>query len=250
MANENLSELLSQLERVQARANTDLEAVPWQTKASMANAKREAEDQLPKLRDAYVRKVRSNTLGMYVFGDPKSVERFCAIAAEEGLASLDAERVYARFAARIMPTIGTSREFGPTQLGGLIRVLDDFAKETGLRFRGTPSIKDIVTIASTEECVAYIKRLLHETFDDEMVRVVLDRELSDAAIAKKHVQGIFAATVKGCSNREMASTASLFTNALPIEVGAVEEVNKEYVLDKLQAVREQLLALRRSSTTN
>lgn len=229
------------------RAGLDLEAVPWQTKASMQNMKADAIQLLATAKASYSRRVRSNSIGLFVFGDADRVAKFCKISSDvAGVLQVDGGYIYNRLAIRIEPTLGGSREFGPTQLQGLIEGLRDINQEIGVRTMRMPGLKNISVSANRSELLVYIRDLVRSSVDDDLLRMFIDQSINNAAIdAQFEGPGPLAVAVTNLVDRtEVQPLASLFTNSITVEVGTSEdgEVDEEYVLNRLKSFKSKLKA--------
>jgi hypothetical protein len=238
--NTDLKSLVKEVALVQKRANVDIEAASWQTRPSLQNMKMEALEQLAKLKEQYTRKVRSNTLGVFVFGGQPRVEAFCKIADEEaGVMQVNGNDLYRRLAARIEPNMGASREFGPTQLQGLIEGLRDINQEMGVRTMRMPNLQAINAPKDVQELTTYIRKLVQGVVGDDLLRMYVDQKINQMAIDTEFSGNILPVAVAGIEKEEAVALASLFSNSVSVEVGTSEggEVNKEYVLNQLKNLK-------------
>lgn len=239
----DLKSLVKDLAVNQKRASIDLEAAPWQTRSSLQNMKMEAQERLAKLKEQYFRVVRSNTIGIFVFGDAERVARFCTIADEKaGVVQVNGGYLYDQLTQKVNTSIGASREFGPTQLQGLIEGLRDINKDLGIRTMRMPGIAEIVAPQNPDELKRYIRRLVQNVVGDDLVRMALDQKINEAAVNMEFAGKLFPVAVTGLEREEVAAVASLFTNTVSVEVGTSEdgEVNEDYVLKQLESFRSKL----------
>lgn len=240
---EDLKKLVQQLKVVQKRADTNLEEIPWQTRSAWAAAKADAQEAAAKLREQYFRRVRANTVGMFVFGDPERVARFCSLADDmAGVQQVNAGSIYQRLAQRIEGSLGQGREFGPTQLQGLIEGLKNINHEMGVRVMQMPGLREIVAPQNTAELISYIRRLVQSAVGDDLLRMFVDQKINEAAVNTEFAGNLFPVAVTGAERGEVAALAGLFTNNVSVEVGTSEdgEVNEEYVLNRLNSFKEKL----------
>lgn len=245
----DLKQLVKQLADTRKLANTDLEAVHRNVRPSMTMMVNDAKDRLEKLKHEYSQYLRSNTLGLFLFGDPSRVNKFFEIAAEEaGMNLIQGDTLYQRIADRVEPSLGMSREFGPTQMQMMIQELDDIAKEMGIRRMDKPRLAELSATPDRISLVAYIRKLTRAVLDDELLRLFLDRRINEMAIDQQFAGKSFPLCVVGLDPVEVPGLAAIFTNSFTVDVGTSSdgEVNKDYVLNQLMAFRKKI----RSKTNN
>ncbi len=239
----DLKSLVKELALNQKRASVDLEAIPWQTRASIQNMKMDAVEKVSKLKEEYFRKVRSNTFGLFLFGDTDRVETFTSIAAEEaGVLTVKGDAIYQTLAAKIEPSLSNGREFGPTQLQGLIEGLRDLNMEMGIRTMQMPKLAEMSVINNRTQMVGYIRKLVQNVVGDDLLRMNVDQKINQAAVDTEFAGKLLPVAVTGLDREEIAALASLFTNAVTVEVGTSEDgaVDQKYVLNQLESLKSKL----------
>lgn len=239
----DLKSLVKELAVNMKRASVDLETVPWQTRASITNMKKEAEEKVKGLKADYFRRVRSNTLGLFVFGEPDRVKAFTEIAAEEaGVVAIDGGLIFDRLADSIEPTLGASREFGPAQYQRLISGLQEVKSELDIRSMIMPQLDSLTAINSRAELVRYIRGLVTKAVGDDLTRLFVDQQINRLAVGSEFAGSVFPVAVTGLDRDEVAALVPLFTNSISVEVGTSKdgEVNKEYVLNQLTSLKGRL----------
>lgn len=232
--------LVKELRETKRHADIDLEALPYQTRASLTSLKRDAQERYEKLKTEYFGRVRSNTLGVFLFGEPARVTEFARIASEEaGMVVLNGAAMYEELVAKVEPSLGPAREFGPTQLQGLLRALSDLQKGLDIRSMVTPRLSEIAVVPDTQATVAYVRKLVRDVVGDDLLRVYLDRKVNEAAVEMQFAGNTFPVAVTGLEPSEVASLAALFSSSHSVEVGTSEdgEVTQQYVLKQLEALK-------------
>lgn len=239
----DLKTLVQTLRETQERANIDIESISWQTRPSVSMMKRDAEEQLVKLREEYSRRVRSNSLGMFIFGEPERVAQFTKIAGEEaGVLVVNGAEAFESLADQIEPSFGLSREFGATQLGILHNALNNKRKDLGIRAMQMPRLKDLAVSRDRAETTDMVRRMIHDAVGDDFLRIAVDFKINQEAVSREFAESILPVAVTGITAEEITALATLFTNSVSVEVGTSEdgEVTKEYVLNKLSGLRKRI----------
>jgi hypothetical protein len=239
----NLKELAKELALNMKRASVDLEAAPWQTRSSLTNMKREAEEKVERLKTEYYRRVRSNTFGIFLFGDADRIATFVKIAGEEaGVLEVNGGEIYQKLGDSIEPSLGASREFGPSQLQRLIGGLQGVRQDLDIRSMAMPDIEAVTAVADKQELISYVRKLVQKVVGDDLVRVFVDKRINDLAIQTEFSANVLPLAVTGLDREEISALVPLFTNSVSVEVGTSEdgEVNKEYVLNQLESLKKKL----------
>lgn len=240
----DLKQLAKNLAQTQALAKTDLEVVPYQTRASITSMVRDAQERLEKLRTEYSARIRASSVGLFVFGEPVRVAAFTEIAAAEaGVILIQGDDLYQRLASRVAPTLGASHEFGPTQLGVLHLALSDLMKAMDIRRMEMPRLQELVATPDRVSLVAYIRKLVQASVGHELLRLVVDRAINDKALAEMFAGKVLPVAVVGLAPEEVSALAQLFTNSTSVSVGTSEdgEINEEYVLSRLSAFKQKVV---------
>jgi hypothetical protein len=240
----DMKKLVKELVETQALAKTDLEALPWQTRNSVTNMVREAQERLEKLKSEYQRQLRANTLGVFLLGSPTRVAQFLQIAAEEaGMNTIQGDKLYQDLADKIEGTLGASREFGPTQLGHLHLALSDLMKTQDIRWMPMPKLQASMAVPDRDALVQYVRKLVRSALGDDLLRLVIDRRINELAIEQQFAGKIFPVAVVGLEADEIPSLVPIFSISSTVQVGDTSEdgdVNKEYVLNHLSALRKKV----------
>lgn len=239
----DMKQLVKDLAETQVLAKTDLEAVPWQTRNSITSMVKDAQERVTKLRDEYQRQLRSNTLGLFLFGEPERVARFMEIAAEEaGVNLIQGDKLYQDLADKVEPTLGDSREFGPTQLQGLHLGLNELMKAQDIRRMPLPRLQELTAVQDRIELVQHIRKLVRDALGDDLLRLVIDRRINELAVEQQFAGKVFPVAIVGLDPTEVQSLVPIFTNSTSIQVGTSEdgEVTKDYVLNQLANFRKKV----------
>jgi hypothetical protein len=243
----DLKELVKELVVTQKRAATDLEAVPPQTRASMTSMVRASQEKLAGLKAEYFNRVRASSLGMFLFGEAPRVAAFTEIASTEaGVFLIQGDALYQRLADKIEPSFGHTREFGSSQLGMLIdelKLIERKELDIARPWR-MPEMKAIRAIKDRIELVSYIRQLVQSAVGDDLLRLYLNQKVNQAAYDVQFAGKLLPVAIVGLDPTEVSALTALFTNAITVEVGTSEdgEVTKDYVLNRLSAVRKTVKA--------
>lgn len=239
----NLETMVKDIQETKRLAELDIEAASWQTRPSLTNMKVEARERLEKLVTDYTKAIRGNSVGIFLFGDPKDVRKFAEIAAEEaGTFAVEADELYQNLAAAVEPSLGASREFGGLQLQGLIAALRQSCKDLNVLRMALPTMTDTPVVRDRQELLNQIKRLVRSAVGDDLGRVSLDHNVNAQAIASGFSGGTLPVVILNAEQDEVASYAVLFTNSISITVSTAEdgEVTKETVLKQFSGIKKKL----------
>lgn len=249
----DLKQLVSELVAVRKRAATDLEAAPYQTRASLTNMVMEAREKLESLKVEYFKRVRTNTAALFLFGEPARVAAFAETAYEEGaFLTIQVDSLYQSIADKIEPSFGATREFGPTQLEGVIKELRDHCRNLGVRDMKMPQLQSLQVIGERLALVAYIRQLVQAAVGNDLLRIYVDRKVNERAEEQLFSGKTLPVALVGLDPDEVGALAPLFTNSMTIEAGTSSdgEVTKEYVLNQLSALRKKVKSKTSSTDTN
>lgn len=240
----DLKELVKELAVTKKRASTDLEAVPYQTRASMTSMVQAAKEKLAELEKEYFTRVRLSSLGMFLFGEPVRVATFAEIASEEaGVFLVQGDALYQRLADKVEPSLGPTREFGTHQLGILIDELKlIMRRELDIRTMKLPEMYESPALKDRIALVAHIRRLIQRAVGDDLLRLWINKQVNELALGAQFSGKLFPVAIVGLDLREVTGLIPLFTNAMTVEVGTSDdgEVNKEYVLNQLSTFKKKI----------
>lgn len=239
----DLAKLAKELSETQKLASMDPEAVSWQARASVTAMVRDARERAEKLKVQYLRVVRANTLGIFLVGDAARVSAFASIANQEaGTFVVDGSQLYKRLAAKVQASIGSSREFGPTQLEGVIAGLREIAPELGIREMEMPRLTRLGVVKDEAELVAHVRNLIRDTFSDDLLRVYIDAQVNKLAVDSGFTGTVFPVAISGVEPEEVAAVAAIFTTSHTVEAGTTDdgEVTKDFVLKQLQTLKKKM----------
>lgn len=235
----DLKELVARINEYRGLAQTDLDTVPWQTRASVASMIIGAREELAKLESDYASRIRQNSIGILLAGDVQGVNNYVGVAVREaGAALVQADSVYRELADRIFPSLGPGNEFGPTQLSMLHVALEKHMDRLGILQMRMPRLEGFQATPDVESLTGYIRQLIRAAVGDDLVKTHLDKAVNERAIATHFSSKVLPVLVTGLADRqEMEAVAPLFSNTAYVNVGTAEDVTEKYVLDSLTGIR-------------
>lgn len=244
MSTQNLKKLVKELVIVEKRATMDLEIADWKTLPSLSILKTESKERLEVLRKEYLKAVRSNSLGIFLYGEESRCAKFVELTPKEAdTYPINASEMYDRLASKVAPTLGPNKEFGPTQLEMLIGALDEIQRELGVRQMIRPSLRNTSAVMTDFKSVSSeIRRILKAVVGNDLLRLYVDKQVNDIAIKNQFAGVTLPVIVLGAEPDEAAGLSSLFTNTSSVQVGtpADGEVTAEYVLEQFNNIKEKL----------
>jgi hypothetical protein len=239
----DLEDIVKDLAQNIQHANIDLEAANYKSRPSLTHLKNEAQGRVEKLKVEYAQRIRASSVGIFLYGDSDRLQAFTAIAEEEaGVLAVNAGELFERLAMRVEASLGASREFGPTQLQGLIEALSTLSKDMGIRSMPKPKLQDLVAVADQQELIQHVRRLVESAVEGDLLRLYVDQKVNEVAVEAQFAGSVLPVAVLGTSREDLAVLAPLFTHSVSVEVGTSEDgaVDREYVLSKLEAMKKSL----------
>lgn len=183
----SLSKVLEQMTTLLPVANEDVDSGPIETLTGRRGRKRNAQDEIVRLRGEYLNKLLASTVFIVVTGSDQ--DAFEAIATEKfGCFTSDPESVFKDLANRVAPSLYEGRE----SLSGLFDVvgrhLEDKANELGII--GYPQLlfkhQYSRAITGKDDFVQLLKTSLNEQIGSELVGINAVHSIVDLAIERKH----------------------------------------------------------------
>lgn len=234
--------VLNDIEQVQQIANTDLEAVSWQTRGSWEVNVRQAKEQLDALTKEYRERILAGSVAIFVEGDAAKAAQFVEIGeAEANTITLDAGALYKKLAAVVEPALGTSREFTTHALSLLTVTIKNLKSDMGYREPVNARMHDIVHLRDHEELVQYIRTLVREADGDNMNRLFMENELVQKALQIRYMSNTVPVVVLNATSEEGANLVSAFgKGTFVVPVGEGDEVNSEFVIKAFKQVQKRL----------
>jgi hypothetical protein len=237
-----LEKLVEEIDKAQKMASYDLEGCDYRTRAGMTIAVREAEARLAEFKKEYTQRVLKTTLGIFVEGD--GGEEFGRLAQEESatpLLVIDVRELYHKLASGIYPTLGPSREFGPTQMGKLLFALDDLVRQLGLDGFKAPPFVDSGQMDSLEATTEHVMKLVRLVLGDRLNVAYISREIAHRALELRYSNNVLPVVFIGIHEEDDTSAFEAMVGRFGYRVQASSpaEVTSEMVLESFKKCKRE-----------
>jgi hypothetical protein len=116
-------------------------------------------------------------------------------------------------------------------------------KTQDIRWMPMPKLQASMAVPDRDALVQYIRKLVRSALGDDLLRLVIDRRINELAIEQQFAGKIFPVAVVGLEADEIPSLVPIFSISSTVQVGDTPEdgdVNKEYVLNHLSALRKKV----------
>jgi hypothetical protein len=183
----NFKEVLEDLTTATKNAAIDLDSVPTKFRTGMAICKADAISSLKTLREEYRTVLSPRVAAIWLTGDLEKQKKFAALAKEEGeTLTVSTMAAYEKMAEDIEPTIGFERQFGGTQLGHLLRSLENVAREGGATFLATPKLFEVVTVPDIAALAVAIKGIIATQVGETVNALYMEKQILDQALEARY----------------------------------------------------------------
>lgn len=252
----SLTTILSEINSLKPFVNEDVDSGPIETMTARRGRKRQAEDNLKRLREQYIQDLLRSSVFILVTGAAR--DEFAAVANEKfGCFSANPEGFYNELAARF-PEGLLGREAPASLFDILGRHLEDVANDMGVL--GYPQMIFKAhydrPVTSKTELVQLIKAAINEQVGGELAGVYAVRSIADKAIELNHdapITPIVLATddeklvtdlsdaLTRLTPRVFVATAGKTTKtAKALATVSVKEATEETVLEALTTIKSNL----------
>lgn len=249
MANTQLTKLLADIQVARQDADLNIDLYPMKVRASKAIAKADGIKRLEALKAEYRREVSNRAAVILTTGSPAAQLAFLSAAQEIGgptLLRASALTPYVKMATDIEPTIGSEREFAGTQLGHLLRSLEEVGRQAGSSFLKTPTLQEGVFIVRTfNDLVTGVRDLLLPQVGPVLNRDFLQTTIVDQALSLEFSASTAPVIITDASPLEIEFFSTQLFSGIGIVVNLPEDVSKideKYVVasfDALKAAKKQ-----------
>jgi hypothetical protein len=187
----SFKDVLDDLVVTTANAAINLDEVPLRNKAGMGICKADAIVALGTLRSEYKALLAPRVASIWLSGTPEQQKKFAEVAAQEGeTLTVSTLGVYERMASDIEPTIGAERQFGGTQLGHLLRSLENVAREAGASFLATPHLLEVVTVSDFAALTLAIRGIIVSQVGEKLNVLHLENEVLNQALTARYSEKV------------------------------------------------------------
>lgn len=234
--------LLQQVHFFQQTANQDLTNADFRTRPGREAAKRDAEEALAGVLAEYEHELHRSLAGLFVTGPTEAVNEFSRIAAEEGPAAVvDVSAMYVQIASRVEAVMRGDRIFEPSQFATMLLAMTEFANSLDLRMVPTPNYSGDVRLATFEDVVAHVRKVIRDKLGDSLNEVSLLRQATEQAISLGFAKDTFPVVLKNATPEEAEGMAGFF-GGKTVNVTVDEAVTTETVFDAFKALKTTILS--------
>lgn len=239
---------LTRYTETKALADSNLEEVPRNVRPGRESQKREAQEALEGLRDAYGEALRKVTFGISVTG-PGSAN-FAQKAVEEAeVIVVAADALYRRIADRVAPTIGNG-EFGVSQYSAVIQEMRTIGGEMNVVSMPSPRWAEPVNVGGYDGLLRHITGMVDSSVGTDLTALFVTREILDQALKAGVNRNTVPVVLTGLTEgAEPAFLTKAFAKGRNAVVRTKEEaVTTEYVLEVFNNIKKQLKSQKTKST--
>lgn len=223
--------LLTQVNFFRATANQDLEYSDPRTRPAKEAAKRDAEEVLGGILAEYEHELRKGLAAVFVNGPADAVDEFAAIAAEEGPAAVvDVSAIYVQMATDVEASMRCDRMFEPSQFSAMLRSMTKITDSLDLRMVPTPNYTGDVMLATFDEVVAHVRKLVRDKMGDSLNELALVRQVTGQALKMNYSRQVLPVVLKNATPEEIRDMNPLFRGRT-VSVAASGSNAKEGVFD-------------------
>lgn len=183
----------------------------WMARPARVQAKRQALESLPGLRQDYEEALAARWGAIFVSGEPAAVATFCKEASEKGPAVVvDAQQFYKALAAMVEPAMRKDRSFEPSQFAHLLSNFEHEVKALNIqgapviRYRGAKILADEAAVAE------HIRELVNQQDGLPVVAAAMRRQITGEAFKMRYQRSALPVIVTGADSNEIAGLTPLF----------------------------------------
>lgn len=237
-AKQRLQDMLDNLTLYQQIVNTPIDGWDKSTAAGAMIRKRDAEDQVAMLSNAYKTIISNSVIKVFVTGE--RAEEFAARAAKEGAVVADGHAMYKSFAKVVMPSIDPkSPQFTSAQIILLTQVMQRYMQEKKIHVLQMPklSANDMdVPCINEEVLTATIQKAISNTNGDDLLAHDLTETILNKALDQKVASTAMPVIVTGLTESETQSLSSkLFSTQPNISIEANANSTDEDLIKDLNS---------------
>lgn len=243
-----LEAALSKYVETKAIADSNLEEVPRAVRPGREAQKREAQDGLEAVRDAYGEALRKVTFGISVTGP--GTASFVQKATEEAeVLVVAADTLYRRIADRVAPTMGPNGEFGVSQYSAVIQEMRTIGGEMNVVSMPSPRWSEPVNVGDYKGLLKHVTGMVDSSVGTDLTALFVSRQILDQALKAGVSRNTVPVVVTGLTEgTEAAFLTKTFQKGRNAVVRTTEEVvTTEYVLEVFNNIKKQLKSQRKTT---
>lgn len=154
--------LFNQIKERQKVADTELDLIAPITRSGFAMLKREAGEEVKKLKSELKEALFENSVGFFVYGPTRKAEEYGALAKEVAKAAVvNYDGFYHRLAEAVYPTLSGDMQFTTSNYSHLITEIKYIMEEMGVVSLDAPTPPERYSVCRTkEDLMAYLKDVM------------------------------------------------------------------------------------------
>lgn len=239
----NLDRLMKKYTETQKISEMDLTLVPNANAAGWAMRKTDAVKELAAVRSQYDAKVKELAFAIFLTGENQWVELFASNAAHEvGTINVGADDFYDKICDTVEPSIGDRGTFGISQLGLLIRALDDLGREMGARNIPIPQIDGVAHTHNRQELRDFVRIIIRKTgVGDQLNAAWIQNETTKKALEIRYNKAVVPVILTGATEDEVATLqTTLFSGTSFVVPVTKENSDLDSVMKCLGEIRKKI----------
>jgi hypothetical protein len=244
-----LEAALTKYAETKALAELNLDVVPRNVRPGKESQKREAQDNMEAVRDAYGEALRKATWGISVTGP--GTETFVKKAVEEAeVIVVAADALYRRIADRVQPTLGANGEFGVSQYSAVIQEMRTIGGEMNVVSMPSPRWSEPVNVGNYDGLLKHITGMVDSSVGTDLTALFVSRQILDQALKAGVNRNTVPVVLTGLTEgSEPAFLTKAFQKGRSTVIRTTEEaVTTEYVLDVFNNIKKQLKSQKTKNT--
>jgi hypothetical protein len=241
MPSDVLSKLLSDYKRVEAIASVQLDGWDPRTRPAQETAKREAKDEMERLRKVYTETLTKGLFRVFAVGDGGA--EFAAAAAAEGGLVMDVSGFYKEIADTVFATMDHRNPI--FTVGVSIRIIEEVNKkirEIGVSRMSTPKWESgdfDIPVPNAYFLKLLVTKGIRAAVEDDIAKVYLEKKIVDTAFKTGIDAKIIPLILFNLGAAEAANLSkTMFSNAPSLTLTDLKE--KPYK-ETITEIREQIL---------
>lgn len=238
-----LEQLMPRIEAAINLSTADLQGWPSPTRPGIEIAKRQATDDLVKLKKEYSSTFKATAKAMFLTGTLENQKEFAEIAEVEGdTITVDGTALYKRIATKIMPTIGGDKQFGVTQSYIFLLEIQDIMRELGIEEWVAPVNTKPSTVSNEEDMHLLTVHLIQQFGGIRILAGYLEKLAIDKAIDKRYNKSVVPVVITGLTSEEQLALNGLFTgHNVIVELPDGKQVDNDTVIKAFNQLKKKKL---------
>lgn len=230
-------DILKELKVVKKSANLDIDVIPQHIRPGHEMAKREANEKLPRLFREYLDTVFKSARGLFPNGSEDNTKQYVEVAKKEGgIVVVDGGEMYRNMAKQIEPSIGSSRDFGVTQLQLLMAMVRVISNDIGFQEPVPPTMTELRACTTFEDLVEYVRILCERAMGNKLYVSYVTFKVADAALEADFAGKVLPVAITHTTSADRAVLASLFVANTSFNLDDADEIDAKYVISTFKKV--------------